>query len=146
MRDRFLLFVLAFGFAVVALELNELHRFVVKYYQIAWLPIIFCWLAFLLCLIAGFAKKPKLRKWMGVPLLAGLVIGPVGFWNHIEGEFEHLEGLLVPAGRQVDPDDEEEEQYHGEDAPPLAPLSLTGLSLMGAMICLWDERKGRAKN
>src|SRR5690606_4621819 len=105
-----------------------------------WLPIGFSWLAFLLLLVAAFCK-PKARKWLGAPLLAGLVIGPVGFWNHIEGEFENLEGLLVPAGRQVDPNDEEEEEYHGEDAPPLAPLSLTGLALLGVMICMWDERK-----
>ncbi len=108
---------------------------------------------------------PAVRNWLAVLFLALSITGLVGTFQHNE---DRLEGEAAPPvlmaqstaanttiaySRQEDDDDEahEEEGYEngredgegGEDeAPPLAPLSLSGMSLMAAVVLLGVKKPG----
>lgn len=84
-------------------------------------------------LLAGLFL-PKARQVLALALVLVSASGVVGLWQHLE---DGLEAGESPSIRLVDRDGEEVwgwEREEGENPPPpLAPLSLSGLALLGAL-------------
>ncbi|KGQ22542.1 hypothetical protein [Thermus filiformis] len=91
---------------------------------------------------------PRARSWALALLLGVSLAGLFGLVQHLEEGLEGKEGLRPGAFRLVDEEgayypggyEEYEKDEKGEGAPPpLAPLSLAGLGLLGAA-ALWVRR------
>lgn len=122
-------------------EVRYLHRYAIFEEWWAWVPIVYGFVAALLCL-AAMARAEWLRRVALVWLVAGAVfVGPMGFWKHSHEKparaFERMAERIERANRK-------EDDPRPEGPPLLAPLSLSGLALIGA-ISLWPPRRGRSE-
>lgn len=97
----------------------------------------------------GLFARGRLRYALAVLFLILALTGIIGVIEHNEERFEGKEAAAVPALVQADSgytltayrtdrgeDDEGEAGEQEKEAPPLAPLSLSGLSVLGAMALL----------
>lgn len=139
-RIRFVLLVLAGGFLMTAFEVRYLHREVIGYNPVAWIPVVYGVLAAIACLL-GMAKKGPLKLVAGFILLLSLPIGAIGFWNHTRENPQALTDMLtvatsMPSARR---EEHEERERREEVAPAIAPLSLAGLGLIG-LVLVWPSR------
>ncbi|MNK89777.1 hypothetical protein D3C87_1097970 [compost metagenome] len=89
----------------------------------------------LLLAVAGAVTAPRFRK-----VLVGLWIGVAasglfGAYEHVEEAQEHREKAVLEAQAIAaaggDVDDHEKGESHGP--PPMAPLSVTGLAMLGGL-------------
>ena len=95
-----------------------------------------------LCLMGLLARSRIILRPMVLALLLLSISGPVGVFLHASGEAEGSEASVpaavdVLAGDEDDgeddgEEDEGEEEEDGDSIPPLAPLGLSGLALLGA--------------
>lgn len=91
----------------------------------------------LLCLGGLLVRQRWARLLAAAALVLLSAVGPLGVFLHLGGEVEAAAvERTAPAGLSVynDEDDEgeKEEEEDEEGVPPLAPLSLSGLALLGA--------------
>jgi hypothetical protein len=106
-----------------------------------------------LTLAALFVGGSARRIVAGLLLVLSLT-GVLGTWEHFEEGREGGEAMRPaavalanqPASFQLDEDENEEQEAAGESEgeavpPPLAPLSLAGLSLMAALVILGTPEK-----
>jgi hypothetical protein len=86
---------------------------------------------------------PRARSWALALLLGVSLAGLFGLVQHLEEGLEGKEGMRPGTFRLVDEKEGYEEYEEGEKGegtpPPLAPLSLAGLGLLGAA-ALWVRR------
>lgn len=117
------------------------HREVVGEYKIAWAPIIVCGLSLLTSLWAFAQWKPLSQKALQFISLLLLLVGVMGLYFHnaqrlgLEREAESHESI-------------EHKEHEGEEhhSPPLAPLAISGMGVLGLMATYpkWkqEEQKG----
>lgn len=138
-RDRLILFLLFGGFAMTLLEVRVLHSGVVAKEPIAWVPTIACGVGVIASVMGLVA--PASRKIAMIAFLAVAISGVVGLYKHTEFEASRFQTLFAEKGRlpvalAYDGEDEGPggEAEKEEEAPPLAPLSLTGLAFIGMIV------------
>ena len=106
--------------------------------------------------LAGLKAKGSVRNVLAILFLVLAISGLVGAFEHFEERFEEEEETKAPivlrqnSGRmgmasipyRLDQDeDEEDEEEEEESPPPLAPLSLSGLSILAALALLAKEEE-----
>ncbi|MFZ4849863.1 MAG: hypothetical protein ACOYL7_12110 [Caldilinea sp.] len=150
-RDVLLLGLLAGGFAVLLGEL-VLYRHWEGSQQIG----LVATAVGLAVMLLGLFARGRLRPLLGLLLLALSLSGLMGVREHLEeggGEAARLpaQASLQLVAYQAGPSSEEKEEEgevrgeRGESAPPpLAPLGLSGLALMGAVILLARPDEARS--
>lgn len=161
-REPFILLILASGFLVTAFEVRQLHHIVVSEHWQAQIPIYFCFAAFVASLLA-LAHHRMLRGLASLVFALGCLIGPFGLYNHSEGDVDRVlqpflgEAIRAEAkgpraslqGVQMREDGGEERGERGEAGergresggpPPLAPMSIAGLSAIG-LVLAWPEKR-----
>ncbi len=143
-RAKATLAVLALGFFFTALEVRVLHLGAVREHWTANLPTICSWVG-VAASVAALAKGAGVR-WAATIAFAGIaLIGMVGFQQHTELKVNALRPLFATAGSPTAEREEDEEEGERapwskeaeqteEEAPPLAPLSLVGLGMIGALM------------
>jgi hypothetical protein len=106
-----------------------------------------------LALLAGFFVKGRVRHVVALLLLVLSISGLLGMREHFEeaseagltpapvtmdaGGYQTIAGTADSIARAPQQEEENETRERGESAPPpLAPLSLSGLALMGAVVLL----------
>ncbi|MDI9641181.1 hypothetical protein QPK87_05850 [Kamptonema cortianum] len=137
-KDRIVLFLLAAAFATLAVELKYFHAGIWQQKPVAWIPVVTTVLAFLACLV-GMAADKKLSKFLGWVLVVCSLSGLGGVYFHTEGDFKKVEKVISSNYRQDFAEKMMKEDLT-PDRPLLAPLSLTGLCVLGAVVLL--GRKG----
>jgi hypothetical protein len=143
-HSRLILLILAASFLTLAIDIRHMHVEVTKDHPTAWIPIIYGSAACAACLAALFTTGKG--KYVVAGILAfGPIVGGLGAWFH----YQDSPGILALTVRQGLPGGEKlmkepsEDDYPSPGAPPLlAPLSFVGLSLLGMVVALSDEKKG----
>lgn len=159
-QDTILLLLLAGGFAVV---LGELVLY--QHWEGTQLIGFGATVVGMLAVLAGIFVKGTLRTVIGLLLVVLSISGLIGAREHLEaakGEAMSPRPALVqqstlagaqeiayrPGGLAQEEEEEGEEGEGGESGeevpPPLAPLSLSGLALMGAVILLAKKEEAAA--
>lgn len=159
-QDTILLLLLAGGFAVV---LGELVLY--QHWEGTQLIGFGATVVGMLAVLAGIFVKGTLRTVIGLLLVVLSISGLIGAREHLEaakGEAMSPRPALVqqstlagaqeiayrPGGLAQEEEEEGEEGEGGEGGeevpPPLAPLSLSGLALMGAVILLAKKEEAAA--
>lgn len=102
-----------------------------------------------LCLIGLLARSRIILRTLALGLLLLSIAGPVGVFLHAGGEVEASEATVpVETVVALDDDDDDEGRERADDdddddddegIPPLAPLGLSGLGLLGAAAVLARE-------
>lgn len=143
-RSKLILLVLAGGFLTMAVEVRYLHRNVLQEEWQAILPVIFCPLAALACGLALFGTQVA-RYFCAAVMALGTVVGLFGVLLHSEGEVEPFQRLLTASiVAKANGDDDRDRREGEEEGPPvLAPMSLTGLSVIGLLVALPGGRKNQ---
>jgi len=108
-----------------------------------------------LCLIGLAIRSRRAALLVSLALVLLSLAGPVGFYLHATGEAEARETQALAQDRDPRDDGDEEgeegeggeggeEGEEGKGPPPLSPLSLSGLALMGALALAARDEDGRA--
>ena len=128
--NKLLVLVLLGGYVITVLEVRYVHDDILKEHRIAWTPIIYSLTMALLGAVALAFWERGGRRFLFWGFALGMVIGPVGFWLHTGGQpFQGVLSLLSVWGRSVGA----AESLGGP--PALAPLSLSGLGMLGMLAC-----------
>lgn len=121
------------------LEVRVLHSGVVRHEPIAWVPTIACAVGAMASVMGLVA--PVLRKLAMIGFLAVAISGFVGLYKHTEFQASKFQTLFAENGRlpialayDGEEGEREVESEAEHEAPPLAPLSLTGLALIGMVV------------
>lgn len=138
---RLIILILIGGFATTLLEVRALHKGVVSEEPIAWVPTI----AAAVGILASVAALFMLSKAALAGYFAVAIAGLVGLYQHTGFEPSKFATLLSweatpPVVLALDKDEESREVGKSEEEhepPPLAPLSLTGLAFIGAVL-VWQ--------
>lgn len=136
-KDKFILLTVALGFLFLIVETRHAHAGVWMQDPKAMISPIACSVGFVCCL-AGLAAEKKLATALGWILLALSSVGALGVWFHTDGDLSKLQTLLTSSVRQERLD--HDGQFFGE-RPFLAPMSITGLAIVGATVVLSGRRK-----
>lgn len=144
-KDRVILTLLAFGFLLTALEVNDLHREVLRERWQGYIPIVFSVCALLAACLA-LSRSVSARALAGVVFLIGIPVGLFGFFQHTEGDITKVMRLVAVQTLEARADGGEEGEAGGgggekeAKAPPLAPLSVAGLASVGAAVVLLPRK------
>lgn len=144
-KDRLLLLLVAFGFLALTIETRYAHAGAWEENALAMAAPITCAIAFLACLV-GVAAEKKLATFTGVVLVACAIAGAFGVLLHTGNDLGKLQTLVSSNSREqrlalsLDP---KKQGQLIEERPYAAPLSVTGLALLGAAILL-VPRKGNS--
>ena len=125
---------LAAGFLLLMVEVRWEHREAITEKSIALVPIIYSLVAAILCLVA-LSQNVVVRKVVAVVLACGLVVGFLGLREHTDGEYTPALRVLQPFGYKMP---EEWGRRRGGGPPALAPLSMAGFGLLGAIL-VWPK-------
>lgn len=133
-RERTVLFLLAGGFLLTAVEVRYLHREVLAEHWQAWVPVVYGAIGTAMAVIAAALAQAR-RLAAGVFAL-GVLAGLLGFYLHTEGNPAQVTKMLGPSLiAHADEDDERRasgESHEGSEEPPsFAPLGLAGLAAIG---------------
>ncbi len=133
-RERTVLYLLAGGFLLTAIEVRYLHREVLGEHWQAWVPVAYGALGTAVAIVAAASAKAR-RLAAGVFAL-GVVAGLLGFYLHTEGNPAEVTKMFGPAlVAQADEEDEHrssgESHESSEEPPSFAPLGLSGLAAIG---------------
>lgn len=113
--------ILTAGFAMMLVEVRFVHMNLLREYPIAIVAVIASTLG-LVASVLGLVQKGAVFGKVLFGLVA--VSGVVGFFKHIDGHPERIPGLLTGSYQM-------ETAQLGAMPPLLAPLSLSGLALVG---------------
>lgn len=138
-KDQILMFLLAIGFLAMTVELRYMHMAIAPQKPVAWIPIAVAGLGFLGSFVGVFLEK-KAAKGMGALFLLLSLSGPAGLYFHTNGNVDALTSI-VQTDLRVDVAMRMAEGQSSIIPPHLAPLSLTGLFLMGAVILMSSRGK-----
>lgn len=143
LRCAILLGVLAGGFLTTAIEVRYLHRSVLGEEWQAIIPVVFCAVATVACVLA-IAPSKVVRSVSAVVMLVGVVTGSYGVIVHSEGEAAAFQRLFIASiAARADDDDDEHGRESEEEPPVLAPLGIAGLSMIGLLVLLPGPREQR---
>lgn len=122
---------LASGCLFLLVEVFVEHREVFGEKAVAWSPIIVCGLALLVSLWAFAQWQPTAQKAVQIASLLLLIVGIAGLYFH---NAERLSGEEHERERHETVEHERGEGHSEEHhAPPLAPLALSGMGVLGLM-------------
>lgn len=148
MKDRLLLLGIVAAFVFMGLEVRYLHAGITETEPVAWVPTVTAGLAIFICLL-GLIGDKKMNKILGVILIVLSFTGLVGFYFHHGGsasETPDLTGIerVVTSDLRTDRLNRMMDGGEAADPPPdLAPLSFTGLCLLGAMVLMVQRKEPR---
>lgn len=140
---------LAMGFLVLMVEVRYEHRNELADHPIALVPIIFSAVAALMCFLA-MGNKAVIRYIAAIVMACGVVVGVLGLREHTFGDFSRSLKVLQPFGisagetqvRQGEGEEGEDwrprRRPEGGGPPVLAPLSMAGLGILGAVLA-WPK-------
>jgi hypothetical protein len=128
------------GTATLLVELRWEHRVVIGMEWPSLLPLAWLLLVLLVGLCAIWLGKKTIAA-LRVLCLVGLLLGPAGVVLHAGGKpagsiRKALSAWTLARGKDGG-------EKPGEEPPPLAPLSLSGLGLAGALALLRSPRERR---
>lgn len=139
-NDKLILFFVATGFLFLLVETRYNHAGVWATHPTAYIPVVATGLGALLCLIGMVVGKKGATAIASLLVLCS-VVGLLGVYYHTEGDVNRLQAMLTSNTRE-----ERVLRSQGElggafgERPLLAPMSITGLSLVGA-ICLFGTKR-----
>ncbi len=138
--EKLILLLVALGFLGLFVEIRYSHGGILAQTPSTYIPLAATALGFLAAL-AGMAAEKKLATICGVVMILVSLTGPGGIFFHTEGKFDRLGDTLKSNTRQ-ERLARANGQYGGpfEERPLLAPLSITGLALIGAICLLGSKR------
>lgn len=129
---------LILGFALLLVEVRFEHQVVLAKKWQSWIP-----LAYTTAMVIAGGVGMSLwhrggRKALLCGFAAGVIVGLLGFWFHSKEQpfvavCQVMKVICMPPGRIVTED---------LGPPVLAPLSLIGLGLLGAILCLQGSDTG----
>lgn len=127
---------LLFGaFVMLLLEVRFAHKIVIVEKWYAWIPIVYFAIMLVVIPVGMLTiRKPFGRILLATTFGAAVFIGIAGSLLHTKGHpIEHVINMiktdLSAPGRL---------SAEGDPPPPLAPLSLVGLGLIGVLVSLWE--------
>lgn len=127
---------LLFGaFLMLLLEVRFAHKIVIVEKWYAWIPIVYFAMMLIVIPVGMLTiSRPFGRILLATTFGAAVLIGTTGSWLHTKGHpVEHVINMiktnLSAPGRL---------SAEGDPPPPLAPLSLVGLGLIGVLVSLWE--------
>jgi hypothetical protein len=125
--NKVLVLVLSAGFALLVVDLRYEHVGAVRHYWQAWIPIVYSGVMVVLGAagLAGWERGG--RQALRLAFAAAFLVGGLGFWLHNNGDV--VSGVLTVLSAWTGP------LHHEDVPPPLAPLSFTGLGLLGTLAC-----------
>lgn len=144
-RDKLMLLLLAGAFGTLVIELRYYHAGVWGEHPTAYIPVITCGVA-MLCCLGGLAAEKKLATMLGIVLLVCSCAGFAGVYFHTEGKLGEVATLFRGSQRQdqisrrMSGGDRERFEAAEHGRPLLAPLSITGLSLLAGILLLGQKR------
>jgi hypothetical protein len=155
MFNRIVIIVLLGAFALLLIEVRYLHDEVLKEHRISWTPIVYSGVVLVAGILALFFWDRGGRRLLFWVFAPALVIGPVGWWFHNDGQpwqglkrelavWAHPLGGESPTGHEGHAEGARsaadtaagDDVMEGSGGPPaLAPLMIAGLGLLGMLAC-----------
>lgn len=141
-KDKLVLLIIALGFMFLVAETRYAHAGVWMQEPKAYIPVVSCGIGFICCL-AGLAAEKKLATFLGWFLLALSVVGPLGVYFHVKGDFTQLQSMLTSNTRleRLERSDGKLGGFFAE-RPLLAPMSVSGLAMVAGISILGNRRRG----
>lgn len=140
-KENLILIIVAMGFLFLVMETRHSHAGTWGNHPTAYIPPVACGLGFIACL-AGLAAEKKLATFLGWFMIVISSVGPLGVFYHTEGDVAQLQSMLnsnVREERLLRQDNKLGGPF--EERPLLAPMSITGLSLIGGILILGNRRR-----
>lgn len=141
LRECLLVMILG-AFALLLVEVRFEHRIVVTEKWQAWIPIAyFATMCLLIPTALLFLKRKFTVRILTGAFVIGMLMGGLGSWFHTKGEplkrvMHVVKADLAEPGHLMADD---------EGPPPLAPLAVSGLSLIGVLVCLFTPPSARPR-
>lgn len=137
-KDKLILLIIAMGFLFLVVETRHSHAGVWTQEPLAYIPVVACGIGFLACL-AGLAAEKKLAVFLGWFLILLSSVGALGVYFHTKGDLTKLQSMLTTNIRQERLADD---YSIFTERPLLAPMSISGLSLVAGIAILGNRRRG----
>lgn len=124
------------AFILLLVEVRFEHKVVLGEKWQAWIPIVyFAIMVFAIPICTIFLRRKLVANILAFLFALGVVIGPLGAYFHTKGHplkhvMKMIKADLTEPGRLA-PDEE-------ETPPPLAPLAIAGLGLLGTLVALFQ--------
>lgn len=129
--NRLIAFLVAGGFLFLFIETRIEHHDVLSEKLIAYAPIVFSALGFIIASLAAFKWQEKWIRVLHIYLFLALAVGLGGMYFHNE---DRLKGKADTSSEIKDDDMQEDEKNVEETTPPiLAPVAFTGLGVVGLL-------------
>jgi hypothetical protein len=126
---RVLILLLGGAFSGLMIDIRIEHVDAVRDHAIAWLPIIYCGLMTVACLVAFVLWNKPARMVMLALFSLAFVVGGIGFYFHNDGHLTHVVQTSISAW--TDPN-----MNHSDGPPQFAPLAFAGLGAIGSLASL----------
>lgn len=133
-RENVVLLICALGFLGLATEIRYEHRLVIERLQTGWIPIVYCGIGALACLM-GMGKPGFLRTVAQYLLALGIGVSLAGLYLHTSGR---IETLRVYADVWTQPGSKMMANW----PPVFPPLAISGLSVIALAAC-WNGKRSR---
>lgn len=134
--NRLIAFLVAGGFLFLFVETRIEHHDVLTEEFIAYVPILFSIIGFVLALFAAFQWQEKWIRVLHVYMFLALVTGLGGIFFHNQDRIFGEEKTTATA-QQIEAEEVEEagepEEEEESEPPLLAPLAFTGLGIVGLL-------------
>lgn len=133
-RENVVLLICALAFLGLAAEIRYEHRLVLERLQTAWIPIVYCGIGALACLM-GMAKTGFFRTLAQYLLALGIGVSAAGIYLHTSGD-------LQPYRVYLDVWTKPGSQVMGNWPPVFPPLAIAGLAVIALAAC-WNGKRAR---
>jgi len=121
--NKLLVLVTSIGFSFLLLDTTIEHWKTFKQEIMTFIPLIFSLVGLLLGIIVVISWKEKLIYWFQIMLFVSIIVSVAGIYFHIE-PFEEETNMTA---------EEIEHEANEKDKPLLAPLSFTGIAVIGLL-------------
>ena len=126
---RLLVLILGGGFAGLMVDIRVEHVEVVHDHSIAWLPIVYSGLMFLVCTSAALVWNGMARRILLACFSVAFAVGGLGFYFHNHGHVTRF--ILTSIAAWTDP-----KMELSAGPPQSAPMAFAGLGLIGILASL----------
>ena len=126
---RLLILLLGGAFSGLMIDIRVEHVDAVREHSVAWLPIIYCGLMTVACLVAFVIWNNAARMVLLGLFSLAFVVGGMGFYFHNNGHLKQVIQTSINAWTDPNMD-------HSDGPPQFAPLAFAGLGVMGTLATL----------